>query len=102
MESDKPSTLKRAVAVLVLLVVAVVAIRIAVGFVVGVVTAVFWIALIGVLVVAALWARSTLKSTRRKRAVKRSPAPEVSAPPEDPIAVEMRRITEQLREQGRR
>jgi len=54
------------------------------------------------LVVAALWARRALKSSRRQRGVKRSSAAAVSAPPEDPVAVEMRRITEQLREQGRR
>ena len=85
-----------------LVVVAVLALRLAVGFVVGVVSAVFWIVVIVALVVAALWARRTLKSSRRQRHVKRSSAPAVSAPPEDPVAVEMRRVAEQLREQGRR
>ena len=34
--------------------------------------------------------------------MKRSPGAELTArPDEDPVAVEMRRITEQLREQGR-
>ena len=102
MESEKPSIVRRGLAILVLVVVAVVALRLAVGFVVGVVSAVFWIAVVAVLIVAALWARSTLKSARRERRVKRSSAPAVSAPAEDPVAVEMRRITEQLREQGRR
>jgi len=102
MDSEKPSMLRRALAVLVLVVVAVLALRLAVGFVVGVASAVFWVVVVAVLIVAALWARSTLKSARRERRVKRSSAPVVSAPEEDPLAVEMRRITEQLREQGRR
>jgi uncharacterized membrane protein len=102
MDSDEPSLLRRTVAVLVLVVVAALAIRLAVGFVVGVVSAIFWIVVVAALVVAALWARSTLKSARRERRVKRSPAPEVGAPHEDRVAAEMRRITEQLREQGRR
>jgi len=101
MDSDKPSMLRRALAIVVLLVVAVVAIRLAIGFVVGVVSAVFWIVVVAALILAALWARSTLKSTRRERRVKRSSAPAVAGPAEDPIAAEMRRITEQLRQQGR-
>ena len=94
---------KRVIAVLVLVVVAVLAIRLAVGLVVGAVTAVFWIAVVVALAVGALWARSTLKSAKRERAVKRGSGREVAAAPaEDPIEAEMRRITEQLREQGRR
>jgi uncharacterized membrane protein len=94
--------LKRVLAVLVLLIVAIVAIRLAVGLVVGVISAVLWIVVIVALVAAVLWARSTLKSGKRDRAVKRGPSGEVTARPgEDPIEVEMRRITEQLREQGR-
>ena len=93
--------LRRVLAVLVLVIVAVIAIRLAVGLVVGAVTAVFWIAVLVALVAAALWARSTLKSGRRKRGVKESPAPAVAARTEDPIEAEMRKITEQLREQGR-
>ena len=93
---------RRALAVLVLVVVAVLALRLAVGFAVGLVSAVFWVVVVAGLIVAALWARSTLKSVRRERRVERSPARAVSAPKEDPVAVEMRRITEQLREQGRR
>jgi hypothetical protein len=102
MDAEKPSLLRRALATLVLVVIAVVALRLAVGFVAGLVSAVFWIAVVIALVAAALWARSTLKSSRSERRVKRSSAPAVSAPEEDPVAVEMRRITEQLREQGRR
>lgn len=93
--------LKRVLAVLVLVIVAVIAIRLAVGLVVGLVSAVLWVVVLVALVAAALWARSTLKSARRKRAVKQSPAPGVAARTEDPIEVEMRRITEQLRDQGR-
>ena len=99
MEAGRPSLLRRLLAILVLVAVAVVALRLAIGIVVGLVSAVFWVAAVVALIVAVLWARSTLKSARR---VKRSSAPAVSAPAEDPVAVEMRRITEQLREQGRR
>jgi uncharacterized membrane protein len=103
MDSAKPSMLRRVLAVLVLVLVAAVAVRLAVGFVVGLVSAVFWILVVVALVVAVLWARSTLKSGKRERTVKRSSTKEVTAAPaEDPVAVEMRRLTEQLREQGRR
>jgi hypothetical protein len=97
--------LKRALAVLVLLIVAIVAIKLVVGFVVGLVTAILWIVVIAALVAAGLWARSTLKGGKRRREVEQtqpSSAEIVAAPGEDPVAVEMRRITEQLREQGRR
>ena len=97
--------LRRALAILVLVLVAIVAIRLAVGLVVGVATAVLWIVVIAALVAAALWARRTLKSTKRRRAVEQSSATatELTAPSgEDRVAVEMQRITEQLREQGRR
>jgi uncharacterized membrane protein len=90
-------------AILVLILVALVAIRLVVGAVVGFVMAVLWIAVLVALVAAVLWARSTLKAGQRKREVKRSSSREITPRPgEDPIEVEMRRITEQLREQGRR
>ena len=90
--------LKRVIAVLVLLLVAAVAVRL----VVGLVSTILWIVVVVALVAAALWARSTLKSVKANRTVKRSPAKDLpAAPAEDPVAVEMRRITEQLREQGR-
>ena len=92
-------------AVLVLVLVAVVAIRLVVGLVVGLVSAVVWIVVVAALVAAGLWARSTLKSATRRRGMKpaSSSATELAAAPgEDPVAVEMRRITEQLRQQGRR
>ena len=55
------------------------------------------------LVAAVLWARSTLKAGKRKREVKDPSSREITPRPgEDPVEVEMRRITEQLREQGRR
>jgi uncharacterized membrane protein len=103
MDSAKSSMISRVLAVLVLVLVAAVALRLAVGLVVGLVSAVFWILVVVALVVAVLWARSTLKAAKRQRSVKRSSAREVTAAPsEDPVAVELRRITEQLREQGRR
>jgi MFS superfamily sulfate permease-like transporter len=91
--------LRRVLAVLVLVLVAVVAIRLVVGLVVGVVSAVLWILVVAALVAAGLWARSTLKSGEPSSS---SAAELEAAPGEDPVAVEMRRITEQLREQGRR
>jgi hypothetical protein len=94
---------RRVLAVLVLVLVAAVALKLVVGLVAGLVTAVLWVLLIAAMVAAVLWARSTLKSGKRERSVKRRPSPEaIAAPPEDPVAVEMHRITEQLREQGRR
>jgi type VI protein secretion system component VasK len=95
--------LKRVLAVLILVLAAAVAVRLVVGIVVGLVHAVLWIAIAVALVAAVLWSRSTLKSAKRERAVKRGHSGEVTARPgEDPIEVEMRKITEQLREQGRR
>jgi type VI protein secretion system component VasK len=94
--------LKRVLAVLILVIAVAVAVRLAVGLIVGLVHTVLWIAIAVALVAAVLWSRSTLKSAKRDRAVKRGHAGEVTARPgEDPIEVEMRRITEQLREQGR-
>jgi hypothetical protein len=96
---------RRVLAVLVLGLVAVVAIRLVLGLVVGLVSGVLWIVVVAALVAAGLWARSTLKSARRRRGVKQpssSAAELAAAPGEDPVVVEMRRITEQLREQGRR
>ena len=93
--------LRRALAVLVLVLVAVVAIRLVVGFV----SAFLWILVVVALVAAGLWARATLKSAKNRRGVKApasSAAELATAPDEDRVAIEMRRITEQLREQGRR
>ena len=93
--------MKRVIAVLVLVIVAVIAVRIVIGFVSGL----LWLVVLAALLVAALWAWSTLKSAKRDRADKRdravkpSPGREIAAAPaEDPVAVEMRRITEELRE----
>jgi hypothetical protein len=79
------------------------AIRLVVGLVVGFVSAVLWILVVAALVAAGLGARSTLKSAKRRRTVKppSSAAELAAAPGQDPVAVEMRRITEQLRVQGR-
>ena len=91
--------LKRAIAVLVLLLVA----ALAVNIVIGLVSSVLWIVVVVALVAAALWARSTLKSAKTNRTVKPSPAKGLTTAPtaDDRVAAEMRRITEQLREQGR-
>jgi hypothetical protein len=97
--------LRRVLAVLVLVLVALVAIRLVAGVVVGLVSTVAWILVIAALVAAGLWARSTLKAAKRRRGVKprsSSAAELATGPGEDRVAAEMRRITEQLREQGRR
>jgi CspA family cold shock protein len=63
----------------------VVAIRLAVGLVVGLVPAVLWILVVAALVAAGLWARSTLTAARGERSVPRRPSSEViAAPAEDP------------------
>ena len=87
--------MKRVIAVLVLVLVAVIALRIVIGFVSACCGCSSW----------RRWSSrrcgrsSTLKSAKRDRAVKKSSAREVAAAPaEDPVAVEMRRITEELRE----
>ena len=102
MDPEKRPLLSRVVAIVVLVVAAAIALRLVVGFVAGLISALLWI-VAGVAIVAALlWARSTLKATKRPRKVERAPGREVSAAPaEDPVAVEMRRIQDQLREQGR-
>jgi len=99
MDDAKPSLARRAIAVLVLAIVAVVAIRI----VVGVLSAVFWIVAIVVLAIAALWAVTTLKGAKRDRQVKRSSSPKAAAvaAPEDRVDAQLAQIREQLRQQGR-
>jgi hypothetical protein len=94
--------LRRVIAVLVLVIVAVLALKLAVGLVVGLVSAVLWVVVITAAIVAVLWAGKTLKSPRRNREVKPGPAPP-SQPvtQEDRVEIEMRRITEELRQQGR-
>jgi len=62
------------VAIAVLVLAAVVAIRLIFGFVAGIISAALWILVVVALVVAALWARSTLKSTSRKRGDRRDRA----------------------------
>jgi hypothetical protein len=103
MDPAKPSLLRRVLAILVIVLVAAIAVRLIVGLVVGLVSAVLWLVVLAALLGAGLWAWSTLKSTKRRRDVKPpTDTAELTAPGEDPVAVEMRRITEQLREQGRR
>lgn len=94
--------LRRALAILVIVIAAAIALRLALGVVVGLIHTVLWIVIIVALVAAVVWANRTLKSTKRNRAVKRGPGGTIAAAPaEDPIEAEMRKITEQLREQGR-
>ena len=63
-----------------------------------------WIVALAVLAAAGLWAWGTLqiRQAQAKREAQ-SASSEIAAPAatEDPVAAEMRRITEQLREQGR-
>jgi uncharacterized protein (DUF58 family) len=93
---------RRLLAAVVLLIVALVAIRLAIGAVIGLVHAVLWIAILVALVGATFWAWRTLSSARRPREVKERGSREVQAGPAvDPIEVEMRKITEELRKQGR-
>jgi hypothetical protein len=102
MESDRPSLLSRAVAVVVLLVVAVIAIRLAFGFVAGLISAVLWIGIAAALIVGAVWASRTLKGGRRPKQVEPAPmAPPVGATHEDRVAFEMEKIREEMRKQGR-
>ena len=90
--------LRRVLAILVLALVALVAIRLVIGFV----AAVLWLVVLVALVAGGLWAWSTLRSGRRRRDVEPSRSAELTpAPAEDRVAAEMRRIREQLREQGR-
>ena len=102
MEPEPRPLLTRVIAIVVLVIAAVIALRLVVGVVAGLISALLWIVAIVAIVAALLWARSVLKAPRRSRKVERSSRAEVPAPPaEDPVAAEMRKITDQLREQGR-
>jgi hypothetical protein len=102
MDSSRPSLLRRLLAVVALLLVAVLAVRLAFGFVAGLISAALWIGVVVALVAAALWARSTLKRGRRERTIEQPPVRQVTAPThEDRVAVEMERIREEMRRQGR-
>jgi hypothetical protein len=103
-DSERPSLLRRALAIAVLLIVAVIALRLAIGIVSGLIIAALWIVVAVALIGGVLWARSTLKSGKRERRVEESPRAELRSqqPGEDPVDYEIRKITEQLREQGRR
>lgn len=90
--------LRRVLAVIVLALVALVAIRLVVGFL----AAVLWLVVLVALIAGGLWAWSTLRSGRRRRDVEPSRSAELApAHHEDRVAAEMQRIREQLREQGR-
>ena len=100
MESSKSPLLSRVLAILVLVVVAVIALRLAIGVVAGLVQAVLWIVVLAALVGSALWARRTLKGGRkRERAVEAPPTRELTH--EDRVEAEMRKISEEMRKQGR-
>jgi hypothetical protein len=102
MDPENRPLLTRVVAITVLVVAAVIALRLVVGFVAGIISALLWIVVVVAIVAAVLWARSMLKATKRPRKVKRASREEVApAPAEDPVAAEMRKLTEQLRDQGR-
>jgi hypothetical protein len=94
MDESKPSLLSRLLAIVVLVIIAVIAVRLAIGAVAGIVQAVLWIGVLVALVAAALWARKTLKGGGRKRTV------EPAAPPaltyEDKVDAEMRKISEEM------
>jgi uncharacterized membrane protein YbhN (UPF0104 family) len=94
--------MQRALAIAVLVLVAIVAIRLAVGAVVGFVTALLWIGVLVALVAGGVWAWSTLRSGRRRREVKDSSKPSLAMTHEDRVDAEIQRISEQLRSQGRR
>jgi hypothetical protein len=102
MDPEKRPLLSRVVAIVVLVVAAAIALRLVVGFVAGLISALLWIVAVVAIVAALLWARSTLKRASRPRRVESAPGRQVAAPPaEDPVAAEMRKLTEQLRDQGR-
>ena len=101
-ESSRPSIFSRLLAIVALLLVAVIAVRLAFGFIAGLVTAVLWIGVAVALVAAVVWARRTLARGRRERPIEEAPAPQVTASThEDRVAVEMERIREEMRRQGR-
>jgi hypothetical protein len=101
MDDAGPSLARRALAVVVLVVVAIVAFRLALG----VISAVFWMVAVVALIVAGLWALSTLKSAKSELRDRRAkPLPTRQAPPASPdgrVEAQMREIERQLREQGR-
>ena len=103
MDQAKPSLARRVLAVVVLVIAAIVLFRIALGFL----TAVFWIAVLLVLLVAALWAYSTLKAGRRQggRAGGRVRGSRSAEPlplsHEDRVEAEKRRIQQQLSDRRR-
>ena len=108
MESERPSLANRAIAIVVLVVVALIAIRLAIGLVVGAISAVFWLIVVVAAVIGFFWARGTLRAAkrdrqdRRERTVRKPDSKAVTArPAEDPVEAQMRQIKEQLRDQGR-
>ncbi len=99
MEESRSPLLSRVIAIVVLVVVAVIAVRLAFGAIAGLIQAVLWIGILVALVVAALWARRTLKGGRRQRTVEAAPSRELTY--EDRVDAEMAKLNEELRRQGR-
>jgi uncharacterized protein YqfA (UPF0365 family) len=100
MDDARPSLARRALAAVILVVVAILAVRIVVGFL----SAVFWIVALAVLAVAAVWAVTTLKSGARRREKRVDPVRTAEIPGashEDRVAAELARLQQQLRDQGR-
>jgi hypothetical protein len=101
MKDAKPSLMKTALAVLVLVLAAVVAVR----MVVGVLSAVFWIVAVVALIVGAIWATRTLRSAgqgRRERRVKPASGAQVrAAPAETDIDAQLRRMQQELHDRKR-
>lgn len=97
MDAVGPSLARRALALVVLAVVAVLAFR----FLLGVISTVFWIVALVALLIAGLWAMSTLRSAHRARAVKKSSSATLAAPAhEDRMEAELLKLKQQLRDQG--
>jgi hypothetical protein len=94
--------MQRVLAWFVLLLVAIVAIRLAVGAVVGFFMALLWIAVLVALVAGGVWAWSALRSGKKRRDVDDSSKPALPMTHEDRVDAEIQRISEQLRAQGRR
>jgi hypothetical protein len=78
-------------------IVAILAFRLVVGFVTGL----LWMVALVALVAGGLWARSKLKAAQRRRELDREARPAIPASHEDRVAAEMRRINEQLRDRRR-
>jgi type III secretory pathway component EscV len=102
-EDRKPSLARRAIAAVVLVVAAILVIRIVVGFL----SAIFWIVALAVLVVAVIWALTTLRSgsgsgsSKGEKRVKPSQAEPLPMTHDDRVAAEMAKIQRELRDRDK-